>query len=127
MPRADREQLRDAIFNVLAYSGYLFPNAQLQRKRDHMVDALREMGYAVRRPEGTFYLFPKSPIPDDQAFAELLMQEEVFVIPGTIFETPGFFRICLTANDEMTERGLPGFRRAIKREHAMQPSRVLAV
>ena len=132
MPRADREGLRDAIFAIQGYSGYLFPNAllqhaigdleqltldvaHLQRKRDHMIDALREMGYEVHRPEGTFYLFPKSPIPDDQAFTELLMEEEVFVIPGTIFETPGFFRICLTANDDMIERGLPGFRRAIQR------------
>jgi hypothetical protein len=27
---------------------------------------------------------------------------------------PGYFRISLTANDEMIERGLPGFERALK-------------
>jgi aspartate aminotransferase len=132
MPLEDREQLRGAHFAVQGASGYLFPNAvlqhaigdlealsldvrHLQRKRDHMVDALREMGYQVHRPEGTFYLFPKSPIPDDQLFTEMLIEENVAVLPGTLFETPGYFRICLTANDEMIERGLPGFRRAIER------------
>ena len=30
-------------------------------------EALREMGYDVATPEGTFYLFPRSPLPDDEA------------------------------------------------------------
>jgi aspartate aminotransferase len=87
----------------------------LRAKRDHVVAALREMGYQIHLPEGTFYLFPKSPIADDRQFARMLMDEGVFVIPGPIFETPGYFRICLTASDEMIERGLPGFARAIER------------
>jgi aspartate aminotransferase len=131
MPREQREALREGISAVQFSSGFLFPNALLQHaigdleklrldlkhlreKRDLMVDALREMGYEVHRPEGTFYLFPKSPIPDDQAFADMLIEENVAVLPGTLFETPGYFRICLTANDDMIERGLPGFRRAIE-------------
>lgn len=132
MPLDDREQLRQGIPAIQMASGYLYPNALLQhaigdleqlrldmdhltRKRDHMVGALREMGYDVHLPDGTFYLFPKSPIPDDQRFIEILLEEKVAVLPGHIFETPGFFRICLTANDDMIERGLPGFRRAIER------------
>jgi aspartate aminotransferase len=132
MPLAERTELRDACTTVQKASGYLFPNAllqhaipdlekltldldHLQRKRDHVVDALRQMGYEVHRPEGTFYLFPKSPIANDKLFADMLIGENVAVLPGTIFETPGHFRICLTANDEMIQRGLPGFRRAIER------------
>ena len=38
----------------------------------------------------------------------------VFVLPGALFEAPGFFRISLTANDEMVERSLPGFAAAIE-------------
>jgi len=132
MPREDREQLREAIYNLQLFCGYLFPNALLQhaigdlegmtldvayqqRKRDHVVDALVEMGYEVQRPEGTFYVFPKSPIADDAEFTRLLAAEGVLVLPGEVFETPGFFRICLTANDAMIERGLPGFARIISK------------
>ncbi len=132
MPLDERRELREAISAVQFGSGFLFPNAllqhaigdleamtididHLQRKRDHVVDALREMGYEVHRPEGAFYLFPKSPIPDDQAFTDMLIEENVAVLPGVLFETPGYFRICLTANDEMIEHGLPGFARAIER------------
>ena len=35
--------------------------------------------------------------------------------PGTIVEVPGWFRISLTATDEMVERGLGGFARARER------------
>ncbi|CAN5576418.1 pyridoxal phosphate-dependent aminotransferase [soil metagenome] len=143
MPLEDRLQLREAVAAVQAASGYLFPNAllqhaigdleklyldvdHLQRKRDHMVDALREMGFDVHRPEGTFYLFPKSPIPDDRAFADMLLAEGVAVLPGELFETPGYFRICLTANDEMIERGLPGFRRVIERVGGAKRSAIAA-
>jgi aspartate aminotransferase len=34
------------------------------------------------------------------------------VLPGTIFECPGWFRISLTASDVMVERGLEVFRAA---------------
>jgi aspartate aminotransferase len=36
------------------------------------------------------------------------------VLPGVLFETPGFFRISLTANEEMVERSLPAFAETIR-------------
>lgn len=57
---------------------------------------------------------PCSPIEDDQAFVAELAARDVFVQPGSVFETPGFFRISLTANDDMIERGLPIFDAAIR-------------
>ena len=35
------------------------------------------------------------------------------VLPGTIVEKPGWFRISLTASDAMVERGLEAFRAAL--------------
>lgn len=122
----DRERLRDAIRTLQFATGFVFPNAVLQhalprleelgfdidlfqRKRDTMVEALRDIGYRVHRPEGTFYLFPESPIPDDMAFVDLLAERGILVVPGRIFETPGFFRISLTATLDTIEASLPGF------------------
>lgn len=73
------------------------------------------MGYRLRPSEGSFYLFVHCPIPDDEAFAEALSQEDVFVLPGALFETPGFFRISLTASEDMVDRSLPRFRAAMER------------
>jgi aspartate aminotransferase len=38
----------------------------------------------------------------------------VYVLPGDTFEMPGWFRISVTANDEMVDRGIPGFAAAIE-------------
>ena len=81
----------------------------LQRRRDRMVPALEAMGYEVTRPEGTFYLLVKSPDPDDVAFTAHLASLGALVLPGTVVECPGWFRISLTASDEMVDRGLPAF------------------
>ena len=122
-----RAELRTAVFLAQGAGGYLFPNAllqhalpdlerlsidipRLQRKRDRMVAALRDMGYRVHVPEGTFYLLPRSPLADDVVFAELLAEHDVFVLPGTICEMPGYFRVSLTANEQMIERALPASR-----------------
>jgi aspartate aminotransferase len=85
----------------------------LEAKRDRLVGALREMGYEVASPEGTFYLWPRSPVPDDEAYVASLERRGVLVLPGTLFETPGWFRICLTATAETIEAAIPHFRAAI--------------
>jgi aspartate aminotransferase len=125
----DREPLRDRVLLAQIALGYAFPNAllqhaiedltalsidvpALQRRRDRFVPALRDQGYETTFPEGTFYVMARSPIDDDVAFAELLAEEGVLVLPGTVVEVPGWFRISLTATDEMVDRGLGGFDRA---------------
>ena len=124
-----RERMRTAVVTT-QFSGFGVPDAvlqhalpdleplcidldQLQRRRDTLVAALREQGYDVHVPEATFYLLPRSPIPDDVAFTELLAADDVFVLPGRIVELPGYFRISLTASDDMVDRSVPRFERAI--------------
>ncbi|MBA2266295.1 MAG: aminotransferase class I/II-fold pyridoxal phosphate-dependent enzyme [Chloroflexi bacterium] len=122
----ERAALRDEIFMQQIAAGYAFPNALLQhaladlerlsidigaleRRRDRLVPALREMGYEASMPEGTFYTMARSPIPDDAAFAETLARHRVLVLPGNVVEAPGWFRVSLTASDEMVEAGIPRF------------------
>ncbi len=85
----------------------------LQQRRDTLVSTLREQGYEVVEPQGTFYVLVRSPIEDDRRFAEVLRTHDVFVLPGAMFEMPGWFRLSVTANDDMVERSLPGFAKAI--------------
>jgi aspartate aminotransferase len=122
----DREQMRAAITTAQFVTAYAFPNAllqhaladidklaidigHLQQKRDRLVGALREMGYDVHSPQGTFYLLPRSPIADDWAFTEIMSQHNIYCLPASVAEWPGYFRVSLTANDKMIEGALPGF------------------
>ncbi|MGH2705255.1 MAG: aminotransferase class I/II-fold pyridoxal phosphate-dependent enzyme [Actinomycetota bacterium] len=133
MPSPDK--LREAFFAVQLGMGFAFPNAllqhalsdlerlsidikQLERKRDRMVEALRTLGYEVQVPDGTFYVMPRSPIPDDVALMERLAEMDVFVLPGMLCELPGYFRISLTATEEMIERSLPAFETVRKEARA---------
>jgi len=77
------------------------------------VPALGEMGYEASMPEGTFYTMARSPVADDVAFTNLLARHRVLVLPGTIVEVPGWFRISLTASDQMVEDGIPRFAAAL--------------
>lgn len=85
-----------------------------QQKRDFLWDALTRMGYEIVKPGGAFYLFPKSPLPDDVAFIRLLQKEGILAVPGSGFGTPGYFRLSLTVPKEMMEHSLPGFERALR-------------
>jgi aspartate aminotransferase len=135
----DREEVRGALQVSQFTTGYAVANAllqhgladlealsidtgHLQTRRDRMVAALRDMGYDVHVPEGTFYLLPRSPWPDDRAFADLLLTHDILVLPGTWVELPGYFRISLTANDAMIDRALPGFAAAARQAAAGAPA-----
>jgi len=125
-----REQLRQAIEVCQIAAGWLFPSAVLQyaigdlerlsidmadleRKRDWVVAELTAAGYQLRSPEGTFYLWVRSPESDDTAFSHRLAERQVLVLPGTICQAPGYFRVSLTADNEMIDRALPVFRAAV--------------
>jgi aspartate aminotransferase len=129
MPR--RGELRDPMLLAQVARGWAFPVAplqhsigdldrigsdvgRLQRRRDLLVGALHEQGYHVVEPEGTFYIIARSPIEDDQAFFDILAGHDVYVLPGSVFEMPGWFRLSVTASDEMCERAVPTFAKAMQ-------------
>lgn len=127
IPRAERAELRAAMLPLQMGMGWGFPDAlmqyaapaletvsidvaELERRRDLMVHALGEAGYALTVPEGAFYLWVAAPDGDALAFAAALAERGVFVLPGTVFNSPGHFRISLTATTAMLSQALPALR-----------------
>jgi aspartate aminotransferase len=126
----EREGFREPLVLSTISTGWAFPVSLLQRavpdlerlpagierlqsRRDRLCPALQEQGYDLVVPEGTFYVLVRSPLEDDEVFCKTLAAHDVFVLPGAMFEMPGWFRISLTANDDMVERSIPGFAAAI--------------
>jgi aspartate aminotransferase len=89
--------------------------APYREKRDLMYEGLTRIGYRCVRPQGAFYVFPATPIPDDVAFVRMLADEGVLTVPGSGFGAPGHMRISLTVERETVVRALPGFERAFTR------------
>ena len=87
------------------------PNvAELARRRDAGVGALREAGFACESPSATMYLWV--PLPAEIASAEFgrraLEQQGVVVLPGSAFGAggEGFFRIALTVGPDRLREGV---------------------
>jgi aspartate aminotransferase len=88
---------------------------QYQAKRDLLCDALNAMGYHAPRPQGSYYVFPKTPIPDDLAFTGRLRAEGILAVPGAGFGRGGYMRLSLTLRMVQIERSLAGFERALRK------------
>ena len=86
-----------------------------QAKRDFLYSSLTEIGYTMIKPQGAFYMFPRSPIDDDLEFVDALKDYNVLVVPGRGFGMPGYFRISFCVDDKTLEGSLEGFRAAIER------------
>lgn len=98
---------------VVAETGdYTVDVSAYRHKRDVLVNALTRIGYELARPDGAFYLFPRSPLPDDLAFIRMLLKEGVLAVPGSGFGRAGYFRLSLTVPLDTVERSLAGFERA---------------
>jgi len=86
-----------------------------QARRDLFYQGLVDAGYELIKPRGAFYLFPKSPIADEVSFVRSLQEENILVVPGSGFGSPGYFRIAYCVGEKTIETAMPGFARARKR------------
>lgn len=75
-----------------------------------LVSSLRAMGYECVEPQGAFYLFLKTPDPDDMAFSERAKQFDLLLVPGSGFGMKGYVRLAFCVQTEMIQRALPKFK-----------------
>jgi aspartate aminotransferase len=82
---------------------------QYQRKRDFLHQRLTSLGYDTFKPQGAFYMFPKSPVEDEMVVVDALQRHGVLVVPGKGFGLPGYFRISYCVEDHVLEGAMEGF------------------
>ena len=90
-----------------------------QRKRDFLCDELARIGYDVRKPEGTFYVFLKTPVADDIAFVRHLAEHGVLGVPGTGFGRAGYMRLSLTVPEAMIRKSIAAFEAAFSMQSVL--------
>lgn len=77
-----------------------------RQKRDIIYEGLRE-NFGVEKPRGAFYIFPRAPGDDGNAFVKRAIAKNLLIIPGEVFsEKKSHFRISFAASDEDIERGV---------------------
>ena len=81
-----------------------------RENRDILCSSLTKYGFEVTNPDGAFYLFVKSPIPDAKKFCEKAKEYELLLVPSDSFGTEGYARISYCVKKEQIEKALPAFR-----------------
>ena len=76
-----------------------------------LYEGLLAAGFQCVKPQGAFYLFPRSLEADDYAFCERAKKYGLLLVPGTDFGCPGHFRAAYCIRTETIERSLPLFRK----------------
>ncbi len=89
--------------------------SQYERKRNLLGGILQDCGFDLTLPEGTFYLFPRAPMGDDQLVVDFLQEQNILTVPGKGFGLPGYFRLSYCVDDEVIQRSEPAFKRAAEK------------
>ena len=77
-----------------------------RKNRDRIYEGLKDR-FEVTKPEGAFYIFPKAPGGDGDEFVLKAIENQVLIVPGSVFsEKKTHFRISYAAETETIERGL---------------------
>ena len=80
-----------------------------KKNRDLLYNHLISLGFECVKPDGAFYLFPKSLIEDDMKFAEIAKQFNLLIVPGSSFGCPGYFRVAYCIDYKKIEKSLDAF------------------
>ena len=85
-----------------------------ERNRELLYEGLKEAGIFCVKPEGAFYLFPRSLEEDDRAFCEKAKSYDLLLVPGSDFGCPGHFRVSYCVRTSTIEKALPVFKKFTK-------------
>ena len=80
-----------------------------KKNRDLLYNHLVKIGFSCVKPDGAFYLFPKSLIPDDVEFAQRAKKFNLLIVPGSSFKCPGYFRLSYCISYDKIEKSLDSF------------------
>lgn len=98
-----------------------------RRNRDTLYHELTALGFETIKPQGAFYLFPKSPLEDDVALVRELQKFNILTVPGSGFGKPGYFRISYAVERDVVERSLPVWKSAAEKLGLNNPDSQMSV
>jgi aspartate aminotransferase len=85
-----------------------------KRNRDLLYNHLIELGFTCIKPEGAFYLFPRTPIENDIEFCQEAKKHNLLLVPGSGFGCPGHVRLAYCISYEKIKKSLAAFEKLAK-------------
>ena len=122
----DKTAVYDAVAGAARSFGYVCAPSLLQKmlpgvlgltsdiavydeNRRVLYSELTRLGFDMIAPDGAFYMFMKSPIPDANEFCEAAKKHELLLVPSDSFGVKGYVRISYCVDLGMIKRSLPAF------------------
>lgn len=85
-----------------------------RQKRDRIIAGLSDL-YHIEKPGGSFYIFPQVPWGTGTEFVARAIENQLLIIPGTIFShRDTHFRLSYAADDATIDRGIEVLRKLAK-------------
>lgn len=85
--------------------------AAYDKNRETLYQGLLDCGFSCIKPQGAFYLFVKSPTPDEKEFVEQGKQYHILMVPGSSFACPGYVRLSYCVSYDTIKNALPQFKK----------------
>ena len=78
------------------------------KNRKALMDAMDQAGFEYAKPDGTFYMFVKTPMEDDKEFVKLAKEKyQILCSSGAAFDCPGYVRFAYCVSYDMIVRATP--------------------
>lgn len=85
--------------------------AAYDKNRLALYNGLKELGFQCIKPQGAFYLFVKSPVPNEKDFCEAGKKYNILMVPGSSFACPGYVRLAYCVSYDTIINSLPQFKK----------------
>jgi aspartate aminotransferase/aminotransferase len=77
-----------------------------KKRRDLIYEGLKDK-YEVVKPKGAYYIFPRVPGDDGDAFVEKALGKNLFIIPGSVFSRQkSHVRVSFASSEENVLKGI---------------------
>lgn len=80
-----------------------------KRNRDLLYNHLISLGFECIKPDGAFYLFPKSLLKDEKEFVEIAKKYNILMVPGSSFGRPNYVRLSYCISYDKIKKSLEAF------------------
>lgn len=74
-----------------------------------LYEGLKRLGFDCVKPEGAFYLWVKSPVPDEGAFVDEAKKYHILMVKGSAFAWPGYVRLAYCVSRETINHSMEAF------------------
>ena len=86
-----------------------------KRNAKDLYDIVSGAGFECVYPQGAFYLWFKSPVPNEQELVDAAKEERILIVPGSSFASPGWVRASFCISNDTIKNSAESFARLGKR------------